>query len=213
MTPDLPTRRLPSPARSGLAGAGLVLWLGLCLAGCATTQIIESWTAPGLTPKDLEFQHVAAIAVMPDSARQRIVEDALVRSGGDTKVTPGYQILGPSDRGDVERVRQVLERNGIDGAVTVSLVGVDEKQTYVPGNVSYAGGFYGYYGMRGAVYDPGYVRTDKYAVVETNLYDVRSGKLLWSGTSKTLNPRDSDALVEGVVKAARKQLHDEGLLP
>jgi hypothetical protein len=190
--------------------------LALVLAGCATTHIVESWTAPGLTPADLQFDHVVAIAVMPEVARQRIVEDALAAAAEQTRVTPAHAILTPGDRAEVDRLRQVLERNGIDGAVAVSLVGVDEKQTYVPGTPRpYARrGFYGYYGaMGGVAYDPGYVRTDTYLVVETSLYDVAAGKLLWTGVSRTLNPSETDALIEGIVKAAREELRSQGLLP
>ena len=112
----------------------LGLLAALLLAGCATTQMVESWTAPGLTPSDLEFERVVAIAVMPEVSRQRIVEDALAATATRTKVIPAYTILEPAERTNVERLRKALERNGIDGAVTVHLVGVDKKETYVPGS-------------------------------------------------------------------------------
>lgn len=187
--------------------------VALVAAGCATTRIVETWKAPGLSAADLDFQHVVAIALMPEESRARIVEDALTAAATRTKVTPAYSIVSLEDRADVGRMRGALEEQGIDGAVVVRLVGVDEEQTYVPGTVV-PGGFYGYYGRVGAVmYEPGYVRTDKYYTVETSLYDVHSGKLLWSGISETLNPRDTDDLIEEIVAAARKKLREEGLLP
>jgi len=205
------------PARRSVPTARLLaLLLGLALAqGCATTTLVETWQAPGLEPADLSFDHVVAIAVMPDETRQRIVEDALAAAATHTKVTPAYTILEPEDRADPKRLRAVLERNGIDGAVTVTLVDTEKQQTYVPGTTRvYPGGYYGYYRAVGAVvYEPGYTHTDTIVVVETSLYDVAAGKLLWSGISRTMNPESVDSLIQDIVEAARDELRDQGLLP
>jgi hypothetical protein len=203
------TPRRPIPTLLGLL-LGLVL-----VQGCATTTLVETWQAPGLEPADLEFEDVVAIAVMPDETRQRLVEDALAAAATHTKVTPAYTILEPEDRDDPARLRAALERNGIDGAVTVTLVDTEKQQTYVPGTTRvYPGGYYGYYRAVGAVvYEPGYTHTDTIVVVETSLYNVSEGKLLWSGISRTMNPKNVDSLIEGIVEAARDELHSEGLLP
>jgi hypothetical protein len=201
----------------GNAATRLALLSSLCafvVAGCATTNIVESWTAPGLTAAELEFQHVVAIAAVRETSRQRIVEDALAAAATRTRVTPGYAILTPEDRADVERLRTALERHGIDGAITVRLVGVEEKETYVAPAHRTPGGYYGYYGTYGRrVYQPGYVVTDTYVVVETSLYDVAGGSLLWAGISRTFNPASVDSLIGEIATAARNELRDEGLLP
>jgi hypothetical protein len=190
--------------------------LGLALACASNTRIVDQWSAPGLEASDLAFEHVVAIAIMQDETRRRAAEDAVARMASRTKVTPGYQILGSADRADAEQVAAALARRGIDGAITMRLIDVEEEQTWVPGyhRYVYPGGFYGYYGHLGAyVYEPGYLRTDRYVRIETTLYDVRRRRLLWAGVSETWNPRDVDEIVEGVVQAARRQLADDGLLP
>ena len=98
----------------------LAMLSSLCaflVAACATTEIAESWTAPGLTAADLEFQHVVAIAIVPEPSRQRIVEDALAAAATRARVTPAYTILKPEDRADVDRLRTVLERHGIESCL------------------------------------------------------------------------------------------------
>ena len=198
----------------------IALFLGLSLAlGCSTTRMIESWKEPGLKASDLSFQHVVAIAAVPKEAQQRIAEDAIVASATRTKVTAAYTLVTQQDRADVDRLRAVLQQHGIDGAITVRLIGIDERETYVPGTSVYpggyyGGGYYGYYGRVGApVYDPGYTRSDTYVKVEISLYDVAKGKLLWTGVSETLNPTVVEGLIRSIVAAAGKQLADEGLLP
>ncbi len=194
----------------------LLALVALCLfVGCSTTKIVDSWTAPGLVASDLSFEHVVAIAALPDELRQRIVEDAIAGSTTRTKVTPAYTLLSQADRADVKRLRAVLERHGIDGAITLSLVRVEDKTRYVPGMTrTVPGGYYGYYGGMGTVVqEPGHYRTDTHVIVETSLYDLAEGKLLWAVVSSTLNPDSADEVIEGIAKAANEDLRNRGLIP
>ncbi|HKJ23441.1 MAG TPA: hypothetical protein VKB65_01370 [Myxococcota bacterium] len=190
----------------------LALALGLLLGACSTTRIVDSWTAPDLTPSDLQFHHVVAIAALADPTSQRVAEDAVAQAATRTRVTPAYEILTPADRGDPELLRAALAKAGVDGAVTVRLLGVDERTTYVPGTTRLVGGgYYGYYGS--VIYEPGYYRTDRVVRVETTLHDVASGKLLWSGVSESINPANVRQVVAEIVAAARADLKKQGLLP
>lgn len=190
----------------------LVLSYSIALS-CSSTRIEEQWTAPGLEPADLQFEHVVAVAVVPSETQQRVAEDALVARTSRVKVTPAYQLLSPADRGSVERARAVLTGLGIDGAIVVQLIGVDREQTYVPGTMV-PGGFYGLYGSSWAgVYRPGYVIDDTLVRIETSLYDVAEGRLLWTAVSETMNPSTVDGLIEEVVVAARQELAEQGLIP
>ncbi|MBW2244209.1 MAG: hypothetical protein JRH01_19670 [Deltaproteobacteria bacterium] len=194
----------------------IALFLGLSLTlGCATTRMLESWKASDLKASDLQFEHVVAIAMVTKETQQRIVEDALVASMSRSNVTPAYSLVSQEDRGDLERMQAALEEHGMDGAVSVRLIRVDERETYVPGTTSYyAGGYYGHYRRVGVpVYDPGYYRNDTYVKVEISLYNVAQGKLLWSGVSETLNPSQVDGLIRGIVEAAGKRLESDGLIP
>jgi hypothetical protein len=195
--------------RTLILGAALAV-----LLSCATTSIVDSWTAPGIGPADIDFDHVVAIAAVTGDSRQRIAEDALANSITNVRVTPAYTFVDDSDRRSADRMHDALTKAGIDGAITVRLVAVEDKQTYVPGTTHvYGGGYRGYYGGVGTVvYEPGYMRTDTYVRVETSLYDVEGSKLLWTGISETMNPSSVDKLIEGIVKAAAKQLAKEGLV-
>jgi hypothetical protein len=76
------------------------------------------------------------------------------------------------------------------------------------------GGFYGLYGGSWASgYQPGYVVTDTVVRIETSLYDVEQGRLLWTAVSETMNPSTVEGLIEEIVAAARKELAEQGLLP
>jgi len=52
-------------------------------------------------------------------------------------------------------------------------------------------GFHNYYS-----YNPGYVVQDEYAVVQTNLYDLKTDKLIWTAATETWITGDySDSLI------------------
>jgi DNA-nicking Smr family endonuclease len=70
------------------------------------------------------------------------------------------------------------------------LADVEKETSYVPGTTTgYYGGYGRYYGYGAGMYSsPGYYTTDKNYFVETMVYSVNPNKLLWSGTTKTVNP-------------------------
>jgi len=84
-----------------------------------------------------------------------------------------------------------------DAVLTVTLIDKSSETRYVPGSVTYApyprftyyGNFLGYYNhWYPMVYDPGYVTTDKYYYLESNLYNSKDEQLVWSAQSETVNP-------------------------
>jgi hypothetical protein len=62
-------------------------------------------------------------------------------------------------------------------------------------------------------YDAGYVRQDELVDVETCIYSVKEGKLLWAGTTESTNPGDVRRTVEEIADAVAEELRREGLIP
>ena len=85
-----------------------------------------------------------------------------------------------------------------------------EKVTYRP--PSYGPTFWGYYGYTRA-YDPGYYHTQQLVRVETSIYSIAQDKLLWVGTTETVNPKSLSTLIEELSKAVRQELVLEGAIP
>lgn len=72
---------------------------------------------------------------------------------------------------------------------------------------------WGYYGWAYPIaYSPGYMRTDRLVGVETNVYDVESDRLVWSGLSRTENPNDVRKLVAATAKTVRSEMRKYGFL-
>ena len=97
---------------------------------------------------------------------------------------------------------------GVDGIILMRLTDVEKSTDYVQGNTYYGGWGYG-----GAMYStPGYYEENKTYYVETNIYDVKSNKLLWSGTTSTLNPTKINEALDEIILAVKTELTNKGLI-
>ena len=97
----------------------------------------------------------------------------------------------PDDKpGDNAVIAAKMQEQGADAVLISRLADKTTVHTYVPGTVTYAPAYYGnwrdyYRSGYQAVYTPGYVAEDEYAMMETNLYNAGDDKLIWSALSET----------------------------
>ena len=62
------------------------------------------------------------------------------------------------------------------------------------------------------MYATGYMRSDRFVSVETNVYSIEDERLLWSGVSQAFDPLDVGGTVDDVADAVSKELRRVGLL-
>jgi len=188
----------------------LALLAALGTTSCASTRLVTKWQAPSTGP--LQFTKVLALALAPEEALRRVAEEDLCNQVKSVPCKPAYLVIPPSEMGDMEKAKALVQRAGFDGALVFRVVSAKEKVTYVP--PSYGPTFWGYYNYaRPIAYDPGYYRTDQLVSVETSIYSLREDRLLWVATTETMNPKSIDALVEDVAKTVRDELVKEKLIP
>jgi hypothetical protein len=189
------------------------------LAACGTvTKIPNAWRNPA--HEGMPFKKIFVIGVAESNVNRRRFEDhfAAVLSGPRAVASPSYGTLPQSHRLTEEQVRGAIEGGGYDGVVVTRLLGVEEKTEHVPPR-SYTvprhyRGVYGYYGTTwDTVHEPGYSTTRTILRLETNLYDVATGELVWSGQSETFDPSSLTDSIDSVTKAVAKRLRKEGLIP
>jgi hypothetical protein len=194
-----------------IARTWLLALATLAFAACAS-PVENSWTDPSVAGKPLELRKVAAIALLEEGALRRVAEDELVRAiqggGSGVAAVAGYTVLRTEDLASADSVRAKLAAAGFDGAVVVRVVDSRERITSTPG----VGVGWGRYGGWGGMYDTPTIRTDTIVRVQTNIYAVEGARLLWSGTTRTLNPRDVSELIDDVVRDVGKELRNQGLI-
>ena len=182
----------------------LVGCLCILLVSCGpSTQITKTWTDPSLTPSTATQIHkVLCIGLMNNETNRRIAEDKMVGAFKRATGVQSYSYLTAADTVK-EQVEERLKKDGFDGVIIMHLTGVDKSLNYNPGT-----GYYGWYGYRG---NPGYYSEDKTFYVETNYYSLANNKMLWSGTTSSLNPTKMESTMDDIITALKGQLQQQGL--
>ena len=189
------------------------------LAACGTvTKIPNAWRNPA--HEGAPYQKIFVIGVGENDTNRRLFEDkfASALSGKGDIASPSYGALPHSQRLTEAQIRGAIQGGSYDGVVVTRLLGVEEKTEYVPPRTyTVPGHYYGYYGYYGSswdvVHEPGYYQTHTIVRLETNLYDVGTGDLVWSGQSETFNPSSLKDSIDSVTKAVAKRLRKESLIP
>lgn len=189
------------------------------LAACSKskTTIPLSWRSPGY--EQTTFEKLFVIGVGENEGTRRLFEDTFARAlaSEGTTAQASWGHLPQSTRLTEEQIRGALEGGGFDGVLITRLLGVEQQQEYVPPSTYTAPtthyGYYGYYGTSYAVvHDPGYFKTNTMFRLETNLYSVATGNLVWSGQSETLNPESLAEVIESMTSTVAKRLKAEKLI-
>jgi hypothetical protein len=187
------------------------------LAACNSSQVEHTWKDTSV--QSLEFKKVLVLAPATDGAIRRTVEDTVKKSVPGVEVVPGYTVL--PDVASIKQlplVREAAKRSGADGIVVLRLVADREELDYGPGGVypiaPYAtlGGYWGF-GRRAIVVAEPMPTSSRVVVIETNIYDARSEKLVWSGVTESYNPGRLESLVSDASAAVLAELRRQKLIP
>ena len=189
------------------------------LQGCYSTSISASWMSEEHQPKN--FKKLMVIGMSTNVAARATFEDELVyflRMKGINAVAASSVM--PPDRAIVSETPEVQKKRlvdeGFDGVFAISLLEKNNSTKYVSGTTAYApmsfyGGFYGsfysyYPHMYSNVYQPGYYVASQEIILNSSLFDVDSGALLWSAQSDTSDPSSVDDAANSYAKSMATQV-------
>jgi hypothetical protein len=173
--------------------------------------MLQSWKEPSV--KKLDFERVVAIALVEDGPTRRLAESEMARIIGPEAV-PGSKVIPENEMRDIEKVKARLKAEGFDGAITIRLVDaqteVRHEQDPLPTAYYTIWGYYGFAWV--AERGPSYMTLDSKLQIEVNIYSLENEKLLWSGTTETMQPRLMETLIKDVADVVSKRLKREGLI-
>ena len=204
-----------SLSRSGVCAiAFFTIALGGSLA--AKTTFSSVWKAPSATSVTFKGRKVAALVIDSDQSLRVSGEEALVRELNALGIegVAAYRMAPKEELESAERAKVWFDRAQVAGVVAFRAINDDRRSTYQPATwtTSYYQSFWGYYGSSwSAVYQPGYVRNERFVSLETVIFDVPGNALVWAGMSTTENPKSGQAVVADVVKQAVKEMQKQGL--
>jgi hypothetical protein len=168
---------------------GILVLTAFLLGGCSQTRVTSVWV-------DREYQgeginNVFVVGVTRDGSLRRIFEDEFVdlfRQRG-VEATASYRVLPDEDLQDEKKLDSKVKEAGSDTILMTRVIDIRKDTQYIPPDYVYAppAHYYGWHGYYSQAYmvSPGYTVEYETAVLETNLYDLKSDKLIWSARSDT----------------------------
>ena len=193
-----------------LAGMGLA-----ALAGCSTYKI-QSWSDPAISERPIGKVMVVGIAQSATTCRMfenHFVEQLQIQG---IAAVSGHALIQPTEQITETQIDEALATGGFDSILITRLAGEQSQSQYVQTGYqssfpSYYGHYHGYYAYS-TVSPVGYVDTVTEYQLETNLFDVESGKLVWGGMKSIYDSSSKDSNTKKVVTSVIKDLKRKKLL-
>jgi hypothetical protein len=195
-------------SRPTLVAALLIALSTACVA--RPTQMTTDWKDPAA--QTVHFRRTAAFFRGEDPTLRRQVEDRLAsrlpNGVASYTLVPDQQLAAA----DTEAIRSALSGAGTDGVLVLRLVNVESQSAGVPTPAGATAGEDLWAYLR---------RTPRSALtpgqqtvvsMESRVYSMPAGKLLWVGHSRSFNPVSVRELVNMIVDAAVKEVRSQGLL-
>lgn len=209
-----------NPTRGGLpraASGAAARWLtiaavALGIAGCATTTMQSTWADPGYAGGPMRKLFVMGQA-MRDVTARRVLEDALVLrlQAAGVDAVPAWRSFPTETPVGESSLSASIAESGAQGVLMARLVGVENQVNVRPTPI--AGPGFGWYGFYSGWYTVPTVSVDQIVVMETTLFDARTKRLVWSGTSETFNPSSAQKDAPGFADVIVTALGKAGFVP
>lgn len=208
----------------------LVVGTMIFLTACAPSmKITGNWMNQEVMGKG-KFKKVFLFVMTSNKGAQQTFEDSQAKAAEAEGIATvkSYEVFGPNflaHNPTKEEIIAKIKETGADAVFTSALIDEKSETRYVPGTTSYTpygyggyggygyyGGFGGYYGSSAYIYQPGYYTEDKTYFIESNLYDLETGDIVWSVQSEAYNPSNLDNIARTYSALLFEKLKAEGAL-
>jgi hypothetical protein len=190
---------------------GFAMLTAMLVTACATTELTSVW-------KDRSYQgqprKILVIGIARKALNKRLVEDEFVRQlkVRGTDAVASYTVMPDDEQGDREVIAAKMKEQGADAVLISRLASRKTVYTYVPitGPSFHYDNWRDYYayGFQ-SVSTPGYMDEDEYALMETNLYDAGSDKLIWGAASETEMHGSDQSQIKSYIGVMVKAMADQ----
>ena len=208
----------------------LTIILVLVTSCAPEIKLTSSWTNREVKVKSSPTIMVAVIGKANPDTREVVeknIVNRLKKSGYNA--LPASTLFSPGVKQDSAELVSILRKNNIDMLLTSGVVNIVENERFIPGAVQgesvqvpasrystpyYYYNYYDSYSLRtvDAPKTPGITVTDVQVMIESNLYEVSTPKLIWHAQSTVYTKEPSKSLINAFSKMAVDDLKKNNLL-
>jgi hypothetical protein len=176
------------------------------LVACASQSYRTAWKAPDAQPLSVkQGEKVVAVIVSEDESNRKAAENDLVAEL-DRRGAQGVaaHTLAPGADGlKAETLKPAIEKSGAAAAVVMKVV---DKSEAAPTEQEPWNSW-----NWGAAYNAGSPVAGM-LFVETRVFDLEQGKLVWVGQSQIVAPRDAEKAIRQLVDEASTEMRKQGVI-
>jgi hypothetical protein len=192
--------------------------LAIGLSACASTTLDNSWKDPHYSGGPLS--KILVVGISSQASVRRAFEDTFAQSltQSGVQAVPSYTLIPQDGRIAEDVLQKAVGEAGANGVLIARMVGRETELTVTtapmaPPIYGMRRSYYGYYsGAWAGYYEPATVQQFDYIVTETTLFRADAPEPIWSGTARTLEPKDVRKATEGFAKVMIDALKKEGLI-
>jgi hypothetical protein len=166
------------------------------MMSCTGTEV--SQTRVDDAYKGPPVSNILVIAITGNEHNRRSYEKKFVARlksvGVDAVASEAALTMPPDLQLKKETILDVVDQYKNDAVIITQLISKEKEEVFTRGGGRRIG-FFSY------TRDPGYSATNTTVRLETNLYDAKTGKLIWAGQSKTMSRDSTDQIINEVIKA------------
>jgi hypothetical protein len=187
---------------------GLIVATGL--TACTMTRM-TSWSDPAF--KNRPIGKTMVLGIPEEGSTSQRYEGYFVEKLQEQGVdgTSCYSLLQPTEIITEEELVQYLQQHGYDSILVTRIVG-ERDHAQVASGGSYPSYYGDYYGFYSHTMTHTYVDNIMEYILETNLYDVESRKLVWTGQKSVYDIQSENSNIKDVVAAIIRDLRKKNLL-
>lgn len=203
-----------------LFGTCLSVFMLITLVACSQkAKVTSSWADPSL--KSYGANNILVFGISKSDTNQKLYENVFVEKLGKTDIQAmaSYNAIGATPEPDRKIIEAAIKRTGASAVLITHTIDSTSETHSFPGTVhfrpgGYYGSMYGYYGHTyRAVHTPPTSVTKTILLLETNLYDVATEKLVWSVQSRAIDPKLLRTDFERIVNIQITNMKKNGVIP
>jgi len=199
----------------------LTIVVCIFLASCSKTKFTKQWIDEDFDKEP--YDDILILAVADKKGNRIDAEDFYVKKLSEAGINaiPSYDILPKTEEITKESVGAAIDGLQLDAAIVLFATGITTEEYYIParrfgvysgygyGHAHY-GSFYNYYPHAYTyVWIPGYDNTHHVITLETSLFDLETGKMVWSGQSNTFAPDSVDEVIKSITELTIKEMKNK----
>lgn len=190
--------------------------LAFVAAACSSSGLHRQWVDPEY--KGGPFNKVLVIALSKDKGTRKSFEEAFAKQfkANGVKSASGLALIPQETEKSEEAVLAAARKIGAQAIFLTFLIQAGERDVSSPAR----GGGWGWPGNFGAAYpgaymrayDPGHYQAQKFLALQSSLYELKTGKRIWSTQSEIIDPKNIKQVVGTLAPMVMADLKKKGLI-